>query len=284
MYKISFLFGSIILILLCSSPEGLFSQNKLEESDTITIYHKYYSTTFSKSKHFPVVVKYWLTRSMLDCGHRYKRSNKFKPDPLIPEFTNIDKDYTKSGYDRGHQMDAYECGCDSTAMAESFYYSNIAPQLPALNRGNWNKLEEYTRKFAKEYDSVLVLCGSVTIEERHIGKVAVPDYCWKIIYIKRLGIVKAYAFRNEMSFKQELHSFEVSVDSIRSLAGFVFNRHFSYYNALTGFMSVTLFAPPSPPLRGGLFGGNEIFLHPHLITFFIFSGYSIFFASLSLPF
>jgi len=105
--------------------------------DTVTIYHKYYSTTFSKSKHFPVVVKYWLTKAMLDCEHRYKRSNKFKPDPSIPEYTNLNKDYKKSGYDRGHQMDAYDCGCDSIAMAESFYYSNVAPQVPTLNRGNW---------------------------------------------------------------------------------------------------------------------------------------------------
>jgi endonuclease G, mitochondrial len=41
-------------------------------------------------------------------------------------------------------------------MVESFYYSNVAPQLPSLNRGIWKKLEEYTRQLAKEYDSVLV--------------------------------------------------------------------------------------------------------------------------------
>jgi hypothetical protein len=31
-------------------------------------------------------------------------------------------------------MSAFDCGCDSIAMTESFYYSNIAPLLPALNR------------------------------------------------------------------------------------------------------------------------------------------------------
>jgi len=196
-----------------------------QENNTITIYYKYYSTTFSKSKHFPMVVKYWLTRSMLDCEQRFKRPKKFKPDPLIPEFTNLDKDYKKSGYDRGHQMDAYDCGCDSTAMVESFYYSNVTPQLPALNRGIWKRLEEYTRKLIKEYDSVLVWCGSVTIEERHIGKVAVPDYCWKIIYIKKSGAVKAYSFRNDMTLARELQSFEVSIDSIRNLSGFFFIKH-----------------------------------------------------------
>jgi len=89
------------------------------------------------------------------------------------------------------------------------------------------KIEEYTRNLAKECDSILVWCGSMTFEDKYIRKVAVPEYCWKIICIKRFGIVKAYSLRNEMSFTQELHSFEVSVDSIRSLAGFVFKRHYS---------------------------------------------------------
>jgi len=156
---------------------------------------------------------------MLNCDKRFKRENKFKPDPLIPEYTDLDKDYKKSGYDRGHQMDAYDCGCDSTAMAESFYYSNIAPQLPSLNRGIWKKLEGYARKLAKEYDSVLVWCGSVSIEFKHIGRVSVPDYCWKVIYIRKFGIVKAYSFRNDIELKRELSSFEVSLDSIQNLSG-----------------------------------------------------------------
>jgi DNA/RNA endonuclease G (NUC1) len=97
-------------------------------------------------------------------------------------------------------------------MAESFYCSVVAPQLPSLHRGLWNKLEEYIRKLAKEYDSIPVWCGSVTFEDKYIGKVAVPDYCWKIICIKKLGIVKAYSFRNEKTFNQELHPFEVSIE------------------------------------------------------------------------
>lgn len=195
-------------------------------TDTITIHHKYYSTTFSMSKHYPVVVKYWLTKAMLDCEHRFKCPKMFKLDPLAPEFTNLDKDYKKSGYDRGHQMDAYDCGCDSTAMAESFYYSNITPQLPSLNRGSWKRLEEYARKLTKKYDSVLVWCGSVTLENRCIGRVAVPDYCWKIIYIKKSGIVKAYSFRNNIILGGGLGSFEVTADSIKDLLNF---KILSYY-------------------------------------------------------
>jgi endonuclease G, mitochondrial len=214
---------TFLLILCLTGINSIYAQK--QTNDTITVYHKYYTTTFSKSKHFPVVVKYWLTNAMLDCDQRFKRTSKFKADPLIPEYTDLDEDYKHSCYDRGHQMDAYDCGCDSIAMVESFYYSNIAPQLPSLNRGSWKRLEEYTRKLANESDSILVWCGSVTLENRHIGIVAVPDYCWKIIYIKKSDIVKAYSFRNDMTPERELHSFEVSIDSIRSLSGFVFINH-----------------------------------------------------------
>jgi endonuclease G, mitochondrial len=212
----SIIVGSVIIFF----PALTFSQ----VTDTITICHKYYTTTFSKSKHFPVVVKYWLTKAILDCEHRFKRKNKFKPDPFIPEYTNLDKDYKKSGYDRGHQMDAYDCGCDSTAMIESFYYSNVAPQEPTLNRGIWKKLEEYTRKLAKKYDSILVWCGSVTIEDRHIGRVAIPDYCWKVLYIRKINKVVSYSFRNDGPRLTDLHSYEVSLDSIHHLSKLIFSK------------------------------------------------------------
>jgi DNA/RNA endonuclease G, NUC1 len=137
-------------------------------------------------------------------------------------YTNLDKDYKKFGYDRGHQMDAYDCCFDSVVMAESFYYSNIAPQLPALNRGIWKRLEEYTRKLVKAYDSVLVWCGSVSFKNRVIGRVAVPDYCWKVLYIKKLNKVESYSFRNNGSRLGDLRYYKVSLDSLQHLSKLVF--------------------------------------------------------------
>jgi endonuclease G len=187
------------------------SQEKSQFSDTITIKHKYYTTTFSKSKHIPILVKYWLTKAMLSCQHRVKRTNKFKPDPLLPDYTNLDKDYRKSGYDRGHNMDAFDHGCDSAGMIESFYYSNICPQTQSLNRGRWKSLEQYTRILAQMYDSVLVWCGAVTTSGKYIGEVAAPDYCWKIIYIKSSGAVEAYSFKNDNTHFETLSTYKVSM-------------------------------------------------------------------------
>ena len=136
-----FLF-SLLFLSSCGFPKTISQGITSElEPDTVTIKHKYYTTTFSKSKHFPIVVKYWLTRAMLSCQKKVKRTNKFRSDPLLPKHTDLDQDYRGSGHDRGHNMAAADCGCDSIGMIESFYYSNICPQTPRLNRGRWKGLK-----------------------------------------------------------------------------------------------------------------------------------------------
>jgi endonuclease G len=188
--------------------------------DTITVTHKYYSTTFDRTKHYPVVVKYWLTKKMYTCKTKIKRTNKFTPDPALPDDTNLKNDYRRSGYDRGHNMPAEDNTCSSVGMNQCFYYSNMTPQTHSLNAGPWKTLETYARKQAKKYDSVLVWCGSVSLSDSVIGRVSVPDYCWKIIYIKKLDVSEAYSFKNDISPSEPLESYKVSVDSIYHLSGF----------------------------------------------------------------
>jgi endonuclease G len=204
-------FPLLTLFLACSA----FSQ----ESDTVTIFHKYYSTTFSKSKHFPVVVKYWLTKKMLDCDTRVKRTNRFVKDPQLPEYTDLKNDYTKSGYDRGHNMPAQDNRCDPEGMAECFYYSNMTPQTHSLNAGAWKTLEEYERAEALEHDSVLVWCGSVSSGSKKIGRVSVPEFCWKIFFVKSERTTESYSFRNDRLPSRPLDSYIVTVDSVERLTG-----------------------------------------------------------------
>ena len=191
-----------------------------QTSDTITIQHKYYSSTFDRTRHYPVVVKYWLTKKLYSCKTKIKRTNKFTPDPKLPTETNLKNDYRRSGYDRGHNMPAEDNTCNSLGMKECFYYSNMAPQTHSLNAGAWKTLETYARKQAKKYDSVMVWCGSVPLSDNAIGKVSVPDYCWKIIYIKKLDVIEAYSFRNDTSPSEPLDFYKVTVDSIYNLSGF----------------------------------------------------------------
>lgn len=194
------------------------------QAQTVVLKHTYYTTTFDTTKHIPTVVKWWLTRKMVTCSKKVSRTNKFTPDPQLPKYTNLNKDYAGSGYDRGHNMSAEDNACNMTGMKECFYYSNMCPQTPRLNRGAWKSLETYCRKLTKQNDSLLIWCGSVYTSGNTIGKdkVAVPDYCWKIVYIKKSNETQAYSFKNDTSEAKPISGYEVSVDSVQHLSGLKF--------------------------------------------------------------
>ena len=161
---------------------------------------------------------------MVNCPKHIKRTNKFTPDPELPQYTNLNRDYSGSRYDRGHNMPAEDNACSSTGMNECFYYSNMCPQTPRLNRGIWKRLETETRELARQNDSILVWCGSVIKHGRKIGPddVAVPDYCWKILFIKHERDTLAYVFPNTSTVSGTLPQFRVSIDSVEHLSGLKF--------------------------------------------------------------
>lgn len=70
------------------------------------------------------------------------------------------------------------------AMKESFYFSNICPQHPELNRRKWKDLEDKVREWAVADSSIFIVCGPIMNKESHtIGKnqVAVPTRFFKVI-------------------------------------------------------------------------------------------------------
>ena len=186
----------------------------LQAQDTVRVKHDNYESVFSVSKRYPVLVEWTVTRSKLECKNPAKRTDKFLPDPQIKKESNIDEDYVKSGFDRGHISPAADARCNEKHMAESFYFTNMAPQYPGLNRGQWKNLEEWTRVLAVENDSVFVQAGCVG-EIMRIKRVAVPTHCWKVIRVK--DQVEAYVFPNvpEKSKSFEMH--KVPLDSVKKL-------------------------------------------------------------------
>ena len=61
--------------------------------DTVRIKHTNYSTVFSISKKYPVVVEWWVTKNMVTCPTPLKRKDNFKSDPKLKEHTDLAKDY-----------------------------------------------------------------------------------------------------------------------------------------------------------------------------------------------
>jgi len=63
------------------------------------------------------------------------RTNPFQADPELPAGERAElRDYKNSGYDRGHQAPAGDQTTNLELKRETFYLSNMAPQIPKLNQ------------------------------------------------------------------------------------------------------------------------------------------------------
>jgi endonuclease G len=194
----------------------------VKSQDTIRIKHTNYTTVFSKSKHYPVLVEWWITRSKIGCPTPLKRKNNFQPDPLLPNETNLKNDYVGSGVDRGHMMPAAENLCQTPAIQdECFYFSNMAAQYHSLNAGDWKSVESMEREWAQKDDSVHVWCGNIGVAKK-IGKVSVPTQCWKVIYFVKTKEWMAFLFENNTSKPDGIHNNLVDKKEIEKLTGFKF--------------------------------------------------------------
>lgn len=204
-------------------------------SDVVVLHHPNFTSYFSTAWHIPIMVMYTLKGDELECEDRMARMTTFTPDPLLPEYTNLQKDYTNSGYDRGHNMSAADNGCDSASMVACFYFSNMTPQPHPFNNGRWKELEMMERDWAKQYGELKVWVGSLDPLYKRIGpdKVCVPRYMYKVIYRPADKTYTYYILPNSASTTKPLESYKVTQSAFTKSSGV----HFSKSTAASSFIS-----------------------------------------------
>lgn len=147
-----------------------------------------------------------------------ERARHFKVDEEAPYPRVETSDYSHSGYDRGHMIPAADVKWSQQAMYDSFCMTNICPQNPNLNRGDWNDLEELCRAWAKKWGRLYIACGPVVVENpQRIGEVgvAVPSAFFKVILrqcdddIETIG----FLFPNRAGSKP-LQTYAMSIDDL----------------------------------------------------------------------
>ena len=191
--------------------------------DTVRLKHTNYTTVFSKSNKYPVIVEWWLTKAKVDCENKMARKDAFQPDPLLAKETDLADDYKGSGFDRGHMMPAAENLCQTPKVQEEcFYFSNMAAQFHSLNAGDWKSVETLERDLASTNDSIHIWCGNIGVLKK-IGSTSAPLKCWKVIHIKKTGEWKAYLFENNQSKPDGIQNNVVDVKEIQKLTGFKFH-------------------------------------------------------------
>lgn len=166
----------------------------------------------------------------LTAAHAYgdvsRKNASFHEDTDVPLPRATTYDYINSGYDRGHLCPAGDNKWSELAMEQSFLMTNICPQDPGLNRGDWNEMEIQCRKWAKEYGDVYIVAGPILYNTRHkkIGenKVVVPEAFFKVVLCMN-GTPKAIGFvYKNIDGDRPKGDYVNSVDQVERITGIDF--------------------------------------------------------------
>ena len=169
------------------------------------------------------------------------RTNDFREDPLVATGTSVEADYFLKkekadgqveydgfGYDRGHLAPSADFRWSQQALSESYFYSNMSPQVPELNRESWAELEAMMRgyMYRNPTTQLYVVSGPVLKAdlpkiERSKNGVSVPEQFFKVVLDLENRRSIAFLMPNE-AINQPLESFASSIDEVESVTGLDF--------------------------------------------------------------
>jgi len=133
------------------------------------------------------------------------RTDNWQPDPMVALTAQPDYFSGISGYDRGHQIPSADRTVTSTANSQTFYFTNMTPQLGLLNGQMWASLEGQVRGWMAASDTLYVVTGAIlktvngseTVKyatDSKGNKVAVPNYYYKVLLRLKTGKYDAIGF------------------------------------------------------------------------------------------
>jgi endonuclease G, mitochondrial len=228
--------------LLMGNPSGAISDPA--KPDNYLMKKPYFALSYNDSKGTPNWVSWCLRASDLGPAPRAE----FYPDPDLPRgFRHITpRDYTGSGFDRGHMCPRSDRTSTPEAAKATFAMTNIVPQAPSVNQKAWADFEDHCRDLVRhKHQTLYVVAGPQgkggtglhgPAETIAGGKVTVPAKCWKVVLaidggtgtaedINRVGSttrVIALVMPNEESVGHGWAKYRTSVREVEALTGYKF--------------------------------------------------------------
>ena len=166
------------------------------------------------------------------------RSNDFREDPLVTTGTSLEQDYFLKeekpdgkykydgfGYDRGHLAPSADFRWSEQALSESYFYSNMSPQIGDFNRLKWAELENWMREYVTKNNTSLVIVTAPILSdglakiERGVNKVSIPKSFVKVALDIENNRGIGFILPHE-KIEPPLEYFAVSIDSIESTMGY----------------------------------------------------------------
>ena len=207
---------------------GYFTHNFKMDGKT----YRNYSFGWSQKDRVALWVAYPLCK--LYTNGSAGRTNAWALDPLLGDLSAAPFSGYAGDYARGHQLPSADRQCCDEANAQTFYGTNMTPQLNEHNEGIWSSLESKVRNIANASDTTYVVTGVIVSASSKIEKdsyknnVTIPDAYFKVLlrYSKSstLGQWNAAAFYLEhRKYSENLgkqHS--MSVDELEAMTGIDF--------------------------------------------------------------
>jgi endonuclease G len=223
MIKLVILFSFLFFFFKVDGQETAHTFLPISNAKVRLIEHRYYSLAYSEIHKQASWVCYRLTLEFIKGDA--KRKNNFRADPRIESNASELADYKGSGFDRGHLCPAGSMKINQLAMDDSFYLTNMSPQLPSFNRGAWKTLEEQVRKWLVQEDTLYVVTGPILNDSIGVvgfNKITLPAYYYKVIY-DPTGVQKMTAFiLPHKKIKEDISLYAVSVDEVEKRTGINF--------------------------------------------------------------
>ena len=124
----------------------------------IKVSHDSFVSYYDQQLKNPALVCY-----VLEWKH-FSGSNKvagrhFKADTKLPKPRVLDKDFTGSGYVRGHLCSAGDRDSDKKWLKETYLTSNLVPMTMYCNSGAWKVIEDSCRTLAKAGHRLIIARG-----------------------------------------------------------------------------------------------------------------------------
>lgn len=184
-----------------------------------------------------------------------KRTDAWSVDPKLPAEMQVqESDHKNDGFDKGHLCASEDRVYLKEANEQTFYYSNISPQLNDFNGGFWRKLETRVQTWGRStadgvYDKVYVTKGGTlnkllknfkgttvnggtpTTDANGftIHGLACPEYYYMAVLSQKDDVFHAIAFlvphkegMTENPSSDELKEYVVSVDKLEEETGIDF--------------------------------------------------------------
>jgi endonuclease G, mitochondrial len=179
-----------------------------------------YALSYSRNKGIPNWVSWRLNADNLAIKGTSKRQNDFRSDPELPTDwpATEPKDYTGSGFDRGHMTNSEDRSSNPIDNSATFLMTNMVPQAPDNNRGVWVQLENYCRELVRNGKELYIIAGPQgqggvgdrgALKKLPRGQV-VPANIWKVVLVTDPG-------RGINGIDQNTRAFAVSIPNTQGV-------------------------------------------------------------------